>query len=448
MNITDKKLDNASMELTIEVPADRVEIEYKAVYDKLKRTVAVDGFRKGKVPMQIVESRYAGYADQEVTENIIKSSFLDAVTEKQLTPIAEPHYDFEPVKRGQSFTFKAVFDTPPKIEIGKYREIPVDERACAIEDADIEKEIDAMRDQYAVVTKKEDQNAVVVKGDLVKIQMKRIDDVDKSVRDEVEYKEYPIIVGRVKQDSVLDDQIEGMKSGEEKEIEVKYPKEYYIKDLAGQKAKYMVKVSEINDRKLPELDDEFAKKVGYESMEDFRKKTREYMEKFVADKSSGEAKFEVIKQVIEGSTFEIPESMIIGEMYEVFRKTQQRFGDKSETIDAFCSAMGLNPEDFRAQLREEALYSIKKSLILFEIARKEELSVSDETFNEFVKSYSERTSIPAEEVEKIIEKNRSRESIENELLLNNSIDFLYSNAKVNKVKPVSFEEFINQNPLR
>ncbi|HOO72072.1 MAG TPA: trigger factor [Spirochaetota bacterium] len=448
MNITDKKLENASMELQIEVPQERVEIEYKAVYDKLKRSVTIDGFRKGKAPLHLVEARYNEYADQEVAENIVKSAFLDAVTEKQLTPIAEPVFDYDGIKRGESFTFKAVFDMPPKVELGKYRELPVEERACNIENEDIEKEIDAMRDQYAVVTKKEEAGTEVIKGDLVKIQMKRLDIADTSDQAEESVKEYSIIIGRVKQDSILDDQIIGMKAGEEKSIEVKYPKEYYIKDLAGQKARYSVTVVEINDRALPELNDEFAQKVGYESMEDFRTKTRDYIEKFVANKCGGESKSEIIKMVIENSSFEIPESVIVNEMYDLFIRTQQRFGNKSESIDEFATAMGINADEFRSQLREEALYSVKKSLILYEIARKEELSVTEEMFKDFVKTYSERSSMPVEEVERIIEENKSRENIENELLLNSSIEFLYTNAKIKKQKPVSFEEFINKNPLQ
>jgi trigger factor len=209
----------------------------------------------------------------------------------------------------------------------------------------------------------------------------------------------------------------------------------------------MVMVVEINDRKLPDLDDEFAKKAGYESMDDFRTKTREYMEKFIVDKSSGESKSEILKKIIETSSFEIPESMFINEMYDLFTRTQQRFGTKAESIDAFAASMGINAEDFRSQLREEAQYSIKKSLALLEIARKEELSVSEEMFRDFVKNYAQRSALSEEQVEKIIDQNRSRENIEHELLLNSSIDLIYNNAKIKKLKPVSFEEFINRNPL-
>jgi trigger factor len=197
------------------------------------RSVKIDGFRKGKVPLHLVEARYGEYADQEVAENLLKSAFLDAVTEKQLTPIAEPRYDFSGIRRGEPFSFKAVFDSPPTFELGKYREIAVDERVCVVENSDIDREVDSLRDQHAVVTKKEGDGAQIVKGDLAKIRMKRIDDVDSEIVKDLEYKEYPIVVGRVKQDSVLDDQLVGMKLNEEKAIEVKYPKDYYIKRPGG-----------------------------------------------------------------------------------------------------------------------------------------------------------------------------------------------------------------------
>ena len=445
MNIKEKKLENAGMELEIEVPVERVNIEYKSVFDKLKRTVKIDGFRKGKAPEQLIEQRYMEYADQEVAENLLKTAFLDAVTEKQITPIAEPRYDFDKIQRGESFLFKAVFDTPPTVELGKYKEIAAEERTCSINEKDVGSEMETLREQHAVVTKKEDPDAEVEKGDLVNLLMKRVDDINDSVKDDVEFKEYPIVVGRVKEDSILDDQLVGMKSNEEKQISVKYPKNYYIKELAGQKATYMVRIKQINDRKLPELDDDFAKKIGYESVEEFKNKTLEFMENFIKEKSSGESKNHVLKSIIENSTFEIPETLILSEMSDLFQRMQQRFGGSFETIDEFARAMGINADEFSARLREEAMYTIKKSLILYEVARKEELKVTDEMFNDFVKSYAERSKMKEEDVQKIIEENRSRENVEHELLLNTAIDFLYDNAKIKKKKPVSFEEFVKEN---
>lgn len=445
MNIKEKKLKNASTELEIEVPVDRVEVEYKSVFYKIQKSAKIDGFRQGKAPVEIIEKRYSEYADQEVAENLLKSTFIDAITEKQLNPIAEPHYDFQTIKRGEPFVYKATFDTPPTLELGKYTEIAGEERSCELKDKDIEKEMETLLEQHAEVTKKEDPGAQVEKGNLVRIKMKRIDDVDQDKRDEVQFKEYPIIVGRVAQDSILDNQLIGMKVSEEKEIGVKYPKDYYVKELAGQKASYLVLVNEINDRKLPELNDEFARNIGYESVDDFRKKSRDYMEKFIEEKSSGEVKSQILKTVIDNSTFEIPETMILSEMMELFNRTQQRFGTAFETIDQFASVAGINAEEFTKKLREEALFSIQKTLLLFEIAKKENLQVSEEMFNNFISSYAERSNMKEDDVRKIIEENRTRDNIEHELLLTSAIDFLYNHAKIKKKKAIPFEEFIKEN---
>src|SRR3990172_9917834 len=121
LNITEKKLENATMELQINVPVEKVESEYQVVFNKLKNFVKIDGFRKGKAPLNMVEARFRKEADQEVAENLLKSVFLEAVEEKKLTPIAYPRYQFDTISREQAFSFKAIFEIPPTVELGKYK---------------------------------------------------------------------------------------------------------------------------------------------------------------------------------------------------------------------------------------------------------------------------------------------------------------------------------------
>ena len=181
LNITEKKLENATMELQISVPVEKVELEYKAVFDKFKNHVKIDGFRKGKAPLNMVEARFRKEADQEVAENLLKSVFLEAVQEKQYTPIAYPRYEFEKISREEPFMFKAVFEVPPTVELGKYQGLAADEQVCEISDSDVEAEITAMRERMAKIDKKE-EDALVQNGDLVKIKVKRVDDVAAAAR--------------------------------------------------------------------------------------------------------------------------------------------------------------------------------------------------------------------------------------------------------------------------
>jgi len=440
LNITEKKLENATMELQIDVPVEKVESEYQAVFNKLKNFVKIDGFRKGKAPLGMVEARFKKEADQEVAENLLKSVFLEAVEERKLTPIAYPRYQFDTISRDRAFTFKATFEIPPTIELGKYKGLGADEQVCAITDDNVQAEIDAMRERFSKVDKKAD-DAQVQNGDLVKIKVRRIDDVEASERDKVEYKEYQIVVGRSKDESALDKYITGMKVNEEREVDVKYPKDYYLNDLAGQKVKYQVAVTEINSMELPELNDEFAKKLGHETVDQFRSKTREYLEKYVAEKSKGDAKAQILRQIVEDSAYDLPESMILNEMHRLFKRTAENVGYSSDNMDEFASIMGVEPSAFKAKLREEAVQTIKTTIALSEISKKEEMKVDENKYKEIVENIARRNNKTVEEIEKIIAENDTRENIETELLLDGAMDFIYDNAKIKKLKPVSFEEF-------
>jgi len=450
LNITEKKLENSRVELEIEVPVEKVEIEYKSVFENIKKSAKVDGFRKGKAPVQIVEKKYVEYADQEVAENLIKSSVMDAVTEKQLTPITEPQYDFDKIARGESFKFKATIELFPTIELGKYKEVTAEEKVCEVKDDDIAREMDSIRERFADVTKKENDDATVQNGDLAKIKVKRLDDKDAEKEDD-EFKEYSIVVGKARDDSALDKHIVGMKAGEEKEVEVKYPKDYDMEDLAGKKIKYLVNIVELSDMKLPDLDDELAKKAQYESLDDMKQKTTDHINDFVVSKTRGEAKARIIKSAVEDSKFDLPESMIMSEMTAIFRKTQERIANQMGFpvqnlqefgMDEFAEMMGMDPEEFRAKTREEAEQSVKTTLLLSEVAKTEELTVPEEKYKELLGRFSNNYGKPVEEIEEMIDKNGSRENIEQELLLDCAMDFLYDNGKVKKLKPLSLEELL------
>ncbi|MBN1534653.1 MAG: trigger factor [Spirochaetes bacterium] len=428
------------MELQIDVPVDVVESEYTSVLEKLQKMVKIDGFRKGKAPMGLVETRYIQQADKEVAENLVQRSFMDAVSEKQYTPIAQPHYSFERIKRGEAFTFKAVFETPPTVVLGKYREIAADERTVAIKDSDVDDEITALREREAKITKRE--SGAVKNGDYVKIKVKRLNDPSQDKGTPPAYKDYTIIVGKSKDASSLDKYIVGMTAGEERDIDVKYPKDYYIKDLAGERVTYSVRVEEISDFELPDLNDEFSQKHQFTSVAEMKTKMKENIEKYVTEKNRSDAKASILQAIIENSTFDIPESMVQTEMVLLFRKMQERIGYQIDSIDKFAQIFGIDKDEFLQKLRDEATQSIKTSLVLHEIAKEESLQVAPERTEEVITAIAQRNNKTVEEINQMMEQSNGRPRIENELLMDQSMDFIYDQAKVKKLKSIPYEEFM------
>jgi len=444
LDVKEKKLDNAKMELQVEVPEDRVEQEYQSVFKSIQQKAKIDGFRKGKVPLNIIETRFKDVADSEAAESILKKTYFDVLNENGYTPIGQPEFDFNSIDRNKPFNYTVTFEVPPSVELIDYKGLTAEQVNAKVADQDVEREIEELRDKHATISKKED-GAEVEKDDQVTIQMKRIDDVEKDEIDSVEYRPYTMIVGKSKEDHSIDKEIPGMKVGEEKEVKVKYPKDYSVDVLKGQKVTYLVKIDEINKRDLPGLDDEFAKDVGdYESLEDLKNKIRENLDNYVNEKSRSDVKAKLLRQIVENSTFDIPETMISKEMESIFQRVQQRVGYFAQDINEFASVLNMDVNELSEKMREEATSSIKTTLTLAEIAKQEDLKVSEEQYNRVIQQIAEKNQKPVEEIEEIINEQGSRENIENELVLDTALDFIYDNAQVKQKKPVSLEEFMKQ----
>ena len=446
MNITEKKLENSTIELSISVPEDKVEAAYKGAFLKIQRSVTMDGFRKGKVPLQMIEANYKKLADDEAAEILINGSVFAAMTEKNLQPITQPSFSWDSITRGQPFSYTASFEVMPTVELGQYRDLDVDEKSTMVTDEDVESEINNLLEQHADVTPVTDTEAVLEDGNLAKALVKRIDDVDPAQRDSVQFREYPLVIGKSRDDFGLDKQIKSMKLGEEKEITVEYPSDYRLKDFAGQSVTYIVKIAGISTMVLPELNDEFAKKVGYESVEDLRVKTREILEKFAVDRARMEVRNNLLDRITGASTFDIPPSMIKQEINAVLKRRMQSMGIPPENLDEFFNQIMEHQdemsEEMRESLREDAEKTIKNTLVLTEIARKEGLKVEDEKVRNVIQSISDKVGDTLENVEQRIQENGMRDNIEHELILDVTMEYLYNNAKVTRQSPIPFQDFM------
>ncbi len=442
MVLSEKKLENAVVELEIEVPLENVEKEYKAVFQDVKKSAKIDGFRKGKVPLQIVEQKYRDYADRNVAGNLAKSMVVEAIREKELQPISEPRYDYSKISREEPFRFKATFEIYPTVELGKYKQISASEKSCEVTDADVDREIDTLSERYSTVEGKED--GTVENGDLVSFKMKRIDNVDESERESLEYKDYTVVVGKSQDKHALDNYLVGMKKDDEKEAEVKYPKDYQVKDLAGQKVRYLLRVNNINRIIPPERNDDFAQKAGFETYEIMKKKSKETLEEFAADRIKSDVRGEILKSIVENSKFDVPSTMVLNEMYRVFQRMQERIGYNAENIEQFARMLGMDPGDYKKKLKEDAEQSVKTSVCLSEISKVEEIKASDEDYRAFLEKIALRNNNSVEELEKLINDNNSRGSVESDIVIEKTLDFLYNNAKIKKLKSISLEELVKE----
>ncbi|HEY1406223.1 MAG TPA: trigger factor, partial [Spirochaetota bacterium] len=261
MNIQERKLENSRIEITVQVPTERIAAEYENAFKKIQRSAKIAGFRPGKAPLQMVKTHFKERADQEVVESVVKDCYLEAVKEKDLHPISYPRFGFERLVEGKDFSFTASFDVPPSVELGNYKGIAVSERQCSVSDLDVMEEIEGIRENHAVISKKED-GLPVEKGDLAKIKVKRIDNISPELIDATESREITVLAGQRDDKFEFDNHVIGLNVGDTKDVTLSYPADYQYKSVAGQTHLYRIAVTEIQRRALPALDDEFAKDLG------------------------------------------------------------------------------------------------------------------------------------------------------------------------------------------
>ncbi len=446
--LDEKRLENATIEMNIEVPGSRVDVEYKSVLEKISKEAKIDGFRKGKAPIQMVESRYKQTAEREVLENILRDTYIEALKAKNHSPIGDPVFDFNMFEMGKPFTYKVKFEVAPTVELGEYKGLEVSRRACMISEEDIDREVDVMRYRNANISQKA-EGGVIENGDQVKIKMKRIDNVPPEQVEGVEFREYTFVCGKSQNDLSMDRHVVGMKAGESKEVEISYPADYEVKDLAGQNVRYLVEIAEVNTMELPALDDEFAKDLGeYSSLADLRARIRENLTSYVGEVVRQECASALLQKIIETSIFDIPESLIVKEMDVIFNRLKSRFGVPANTVQEFCDMMGFDIGEMNENLREEALKDLKLFLVRLEISKREEIKVTEQQFEEAVELMSRRYGRPADEMKKYIDENNMRDNYELDILMKNVHTYLVEQAKVADEAPVSLESFLKKGPAQ
>lgn len=440
--LEEKKLKNSIVEMVIEVPESRIEVEFKAVFDHIAKNAKVDGFRKGKAPLKLVEKMFEKEAKREVLENVLKSTSIEAIEGKNYRPVSLPTYDMETFERGKPLKYTVRFETLPTVNLGSYKGISVKERACQVRDEDVEKEIHDLREKYAKISKK-GEGALIEKGDLLRFGVKRIDNVKPEEAEALAFKEYTIIVGKSESEYALDKHVLGLSVGQTKEVTIKYPKDYEVKDLAGQKVTYVVKIEDISKMDLPNPDDEFAKDVSdFATIAELRQNIRSYFEGTSAGIAKSESMRAIKKAVIEKSDFDLSESLVRSEEADFLERFANRFNVQASTVEEFCAKTGFPEKEFRDMIRSIAEEEVKWKYARLEIAKKENIAISDEEYCAEVESMSPEERANLEDFERRIGQNEVRAMIKERMVLEKVNDFLYANAKVDKMKPVSYTEFM------
>ena len=431
MNCKVEKTENANeVKLEVTIEATKFDEAIKKVYFKSAKYFNIPGFRKGKAPINIVEKYYGQEIFYEDAFNeVVPEELEKAVKEKNLEVVSRPEIDVKQIGKGQELIFTAIFQTKPEVELGKYKGIEIKKVEYNVTDEDIEHELKHMQEHNSRLVSVEDRP--VENGDIATIDFEGfVDGVafegGKAEGHELEIGSKTFIPG-------FEDQVIGMNIDEEKDINVKFPEEYFSKDLAGKDAIFKVKVHEIKKKEYPELDDEFAKDTSeFDTLKELKESIKEKQQKQNDEKAKYETQDIAIKAVCEGMKVEIPTGMIETETDNMLKDIEQRLSYQGLKLEQYLQIMGKTETEIRKEYEPQAIETIKSRLALEAIIKAEKIEASAEEIDEKLKEMSKNYG--KENDEQFMKNENVRNYIKQGIESEKAIEIIVKNAKIKEEK--------------
>ena len=427
MNCKLEKTENANeVKFEITVEAAKFEDAMKKVYFKSAKYFNIPGFRKGKAPMQIVEKYYGPEIFYEDAFNEVAQEALEeAVEENKLDVVSRPEVDVKQMEKGKDLIFTVVMQTKPEAEVSKYKGIEIKKVEYNVTDEDIEHELHHMQEHNSRLISVEDR--AVESGDTTTIDFEG--SVDGVPFEGGKAENYDLEIGSNTFIPGFEDQIIGMKINEEKDVKVKFPEEYFSKELAGKDAVFKVKLHEIKKKELPELDDEFAKDVSeFDTLKELKADIKSKKEKQNEEKAKYETQDAVIKALCEKTKVEIPSGMVEMEVENMLKDFEQRLAYQGLNLEQYFKMMGKTEEEVKKEYEPQAIEGIKSRLALEAVIKAEKIEATDkeveDKMKEMAKNYGKENDEEFLKNENV--KNYIKQGLESE----KAIDFLVKNAKI------------------
>lgn len=419
--------DELKLEFTVE--AKVFEEAMKKVFTKNAKYFNIPGFRKGKAPMNIVEKFYGAEIFYEDAFNeVVPSIYDEAIKAEKLEVVSRPDIDVKQIGKGKDLIFTAVVQTKPEVKLGKYKGIALEKTAYKVADEAVENEINRMAERNSRMVTVTDRAAE--KGDITVIDFAgSVDGVafegGTAENHELELGSNTFIPG-------FEDQVIGMKAGEVKDVNVKFPEEYFSKDLAGKDAVFKVTVHEIKKKELPKIDDEFAKDVSeFDTLAALKEDTKKKLQEEQDKKAKAELEEAAVKAVADISEVEIPSGMIDMELEGMAEDMNRRLSYQGMNFEQYLKMIGKTMEDFKKDNAEAAKTSAKMKLVLEAVYKDAKLKVEEKEITEKLEELATMYGRKAEELkdnEELV--SRIKETLESE----KAINYIVDNAKIKEVE--------------
>ena len=381
-----KKLEKSEIELTLTVaPADYEKHLQKAA-QRLSERTTIKGFRKGKVPFDVVKKEVGEMAIlQEALEDVIRETFYNAVTNEKLETIGMPKIDIEKIAPGNDIIYKATVGLMPKVELANLSKIEVKKETKKVDDVKITETLDAIRGINAVETPK-DGPAVGTDKLVIDMDMK----LDNVPIEGGQAKDYQVYLSEDHYVRGFNKEVEGLKKGEEKEFTLDFPDTHYQKMLAGKKVQFKIKVKEVLERHLPELTDEMAKKLGQDTVEKLKETIIKNLEAEAEQKAEQKTEIEILEKIVADSKFEpIPTVIIDSERQKMFYELKSNLERHGVEIDQYLADIKKTEKELYEEFKTQAEKRAKAALVSRQVAIEQNLKVSEEELNQEIENMRE-----------------------------------------------------------
>ena len=425
MSLQVEKLEHNMAKLTVEVAAEDVEKALQAAYLKQRKQINIPGFRKGKVPRQMIEKMYGPEVFyDEAANNMIPNAYAKAYDESELDIVSQPKIEVVQMEKGKPFIFTAEVATKPEVTLGDYKGLKVDKVSTRVTQKEVDEEIEKERERNARTIEVTDR--AVQDKDEVTLDFEGF--VDGVAFEGGKGEDYPLTIGSGSFIPGFEEQLIGAKIDKEVEVNVTFPKEYHSEELAGKDATFKCTVHTIKAKELPELDDEFASEVSEcETMDAYRaevkKNIKERKERTGKEKKENQA----VDQAIENAQMDIPEAMIEFQVRQMADDFARRIQQQGLTVEQYFQFTGMTAEKMLEEMRPQAEKSIKTRLVLEAIVKAENIEVSDERVEEELTKMAEAYQMEVEKLKEFMGENEKKQ-IKEDLAVQEAITLLVNES--------------------
>ncbi|MCE7783341.1 trigger factor [Staphylococcus xylosus] len=426
MTATWEKKEGNEGVLTVTVPAEKVDKAIDQAFKKVVKQINVPGFRKGKVPRPIFEQRFGVEAlYQDAVDILLPEAYGEAIDETGIKPVDQPEINVTSIEKGSEMTFEANVVVEPEVQLGDYKGLEIEKQNVELTDEELQESIDHQLGHLAEMVVKED--GAIENGDTVNIDFDGYVDGEQFEGGQAEG--YDLEIGSGSFIPGFEEQLVGVKTGEEKDVNVTFPEEYHAEELAGKEATFKTKVNEIKFKDVPELTDEIANELDAEAntVDEFKENLRKRLTEQKETDAENNQKEEAISKASNNAAIDVPEAMINTELDRMVQEFGQRMQQQGLNLETYFQISGQDESQLREQMKDDAEERVKTNLTLTAIADAEEVEVSDDDIDKELEKMSGQFNISVEDIKQTL---GNTDIVKNDVRIQKVIDLLVDEAKL------------------